>query len=123
MTITETINPSASAQRAEVVLGTIRAVILVGTDRQAETYLNRLWPTLTDREQTAVKRNLRERQYRGDPLKMLKEWAYDRLHPTDRPDSPLRPKRGSRSRIPLGREFWPGKRGGPVVSGGLAGRH
>jgi hypothetical protein len=123
MTIIETINPSASAERAKAVLETIRAVILEGTDRQAETYLNRLCPALTDREQTAVKRNLRENQYGGDPLEMLKEWAHDRLHPTDRPDSPLRPKRGSGGPTPLGREFWPGKRGGPVVSGGLAGRH
>ena len=111
--------PNPSMQRAETVLGMIWAEIRNGTDHQALTHLNDAWPNLSDKERTAVKRRLRECGFNGDPFKMLKEWAYERLHPTDRPDSPLRPKRGPRSPNPPGREYWPGKRGGIVLPGGL----
>ncbi len=110
--------PKPSMQRAKAVLGMIWAVIRNGTDHQALTHLNDVWPDLTDKERTAVERHLRGRGFRGDPFKMLQEWAYDSLHPTDRPDSPLRPKRGSGGPKP-GPEYWPGKRGGPVLPGGL----
>ena len=110
--------PGTSAQRAQAILGMIRAQILHGTDHQALTHLNGVWPSLAYEERTAVKRFLQKCGYRGEPLKMLREWAYERLHPGDRPDSPLRPKRRSGGHTPAGREYWPGKRGGPELQGG-----
>lgn len=116
-----TTKPSPSAQRAQAVLGMIRAEILNGTDHQALTHLRNLWPNLTAKEQRAVERRLRDSGYRGETFEMLKEWAFNLLHPADRLASPLRPKRGSGGPKPKGPEYWYGKRGGPVLPGGLPG--
>ena len=55
-------------QRAKTVLGMIWAEIRNGTDHQALTHLNDVWPDLTDKERTAVKRHLQKRGFRGAPL-------------------------------------------------------